>query len=176
MFTLLLGVAYPLAMTGAAQALFPHQANGSLIEQEGAILGSTLIGQAFSSEDYFHSRPSAVNYDGAGNGGSNLGPTSAALMARIDADVERLRPSGRRIPVDLVTTSGSGLDPHISPAAARYQAERVAAAREVPIEEVLKLVLAATEDRTFGVLGEPRVNVLQLNLTLDAKAGRAEAE
>lgn len=171
-FTLLLGLAYPLAMTGAAQALFSHQANGSLIARDGAVIGSELIGQSFTSDAYFHGRPSAVDYNAAGNGGSNLGPTSAALMERIAADVERIAVEGASVPVDLVTASGSGLDPHISFQAARYQAERVAAARGMDVADVLVLIERATEGRSLGLLGEPRVNVLALNLSLDEAAGR----
>jgi len=170
--TLLLGLAYPLAVTGLAQVLFKDKANGQLIERNGQVIGSRLIGQPFSSPGYFRPRPSAAGaagYDAGASSGSNLGPTNKKLIDRVKADVERLQAEnpGTPIPVDLATTSASGLDPHISPAAAEFQVPRVARERGMTEDEVRRAVAEFTEGRTLGLLGEPRANVLLLNLRLD---------
>ena len=174
--TVLTGVVYPLLVTGAAQLLFPGTANGSVIERGGKPLGSALIGQAFADPKYFWSRPSATTPfadNPASSGASNLGPTNPALVDAVKQRIEALRTvdpdNTSPVPVDLVTASGSGLDPHISPAAARYQIARVARARGMAEGDVARVVDMATEGRTFGILGEPRVNVLELNLRLDGK-------
>ena len=178
--TVLLGILYPLLVTGLAQLIFPKQANGELIQgKDGVLVGSRLIGQPFSGPGYFHSRPSAAGtagYDASASGGSNLGPTNAQLTARVNGDVAKLQAEnpGTPIPVDLVTTSGSGLDPDISPAAAQFQIWRVAAERKISEAEVARLVLENSEGRQWGFLGEPRVNVLELNIALDARYGRVQ--
>jgi potassium-transporting ATPase KdpC subunit len=172
--TVLLGIAYPLVVTGLAQLLYPRQANGELIRQpDGTVIGSSLLGQPFTSPGYFHSRPSAAGpagYDPMASGGSNLGPTNKALIDRVSGSVQSLSAenTGARIPVDLATASGSGLDPHISPAAAEFQVPRVARERGMKEDEVRVLVAKHTEQRQLGFLGEPRVNVLELNLELNA--------
>jgi K+-transporting ATPase ATPase C chain len=176
--TVLLGILYPLLVTGLAQLIFPKQANGQLIRgNDGVVVGSRLIGQPFSGPGYFHSRPSsagAAGYDASASGGSNLGPTNAQLITRVSGDVAKLQAEnpGASIPVDLVTTSASGLDPDISPAAAEFQIRRVASERKIPEAEVARLVLENSENRQWGFLGEPRVHVVALNLALDARYGR----
>jgi K+-transporting ATPase ATPase C chain len=172
--TLLLGVVYPLAITAIAQAIFPDQANGQLIEHNGKVAGSRIIGQGFSSRGYFRSRPSAAGagYDAANSAGSQLGPTNKKLIDAVKANVEAARKENPNapVPIDLVTTSASGFDPHLSPAAAAFQVPRVARERNSSEAAVRALVAAHTEGRQFGFLGEPRVNVLELNLALDAQA------
>lgn len=186
--TLITGVAYPLLMTEVAGAIFPKQAQGGLIERDGKIIGSALIGQEFKDDKYFHGRPSATTapdpadssktvpapYNAANSGASNLGPTSKALADRLKEDVDRLKAENpsQAVPVDLVTTSASGLDPDISPEGALFQVPRVAKARNMPEERVRQLVAEYTAGRLGGLLGEPRVNVLELNLALDAAARR----
>ena len=186
--TLITGLAYPLAMTAIAGVLFPNQAQGSLIERNGKVVGSALIGQEFKDDKYFHGRPSATSapdpadstktvpapYNAANSGGSNLGPTSKALNDRVKQDVDKLKAenASAAVPVDLVTTSGSGLDPDISPEGALFQVPRVAKARQIPEDRLRQLVTENTQGRLAGLLGEPRVNVLALNLALDAAAAK----
>ncbi|MHB0769381.1 K(+)-transporting ATPase subunit C [Bradyrhizobium sp. 5.13L] len=186
--TAITGLAYPLAMTAIAGTLFPVQAQGSLIEKDGKVIGSALIGQEFKDDKYFHGRPSATlapdpndstktvsaPYNAANSGGSNLGPTSKALADRLKEDVDKLKAENPNaaVPVDLATTSASGLDPNISPEAAQFQVPRVAKARKLPEDQVKQLVTASTEGRLLGLLGEPRVNVLALNLALDRMAAK----
>jgi potassium-transporting ATPase KdpC subunit len=187
LMTALTGLAYPLAMTGIAGAVFPHQAGGSLITKDGKVIGSELIGQNFTSDKYFHGRPSATTdtdpndstktvpapYNAQNSSGSNLGPTSKALIDRVKGDAATLAAQnpGTPVPVDLVTTSASGLDPDITPAAALFQVPRVAKARNLPEDTVRNLVTEQTRGRIFGILGEPRVNVLALNMALDKTGG-----
>src|ERR1700684_3461174 len=185
--TLIPGLASPLAITGIAEVIFPRQAQGSLIEQDGKVVGSALIGQVFESDKYFHGRPSATTatdpndstktvpapYNAANSGGSNLGPSNKALIDRVQGDVDKLKQENPSMPVpqDLVTPSASGLDPHISPEAALFQVPRIAKARNLPEDRVRQLVADHTEGRLFGLLGEPRVNVLLLNLALNQATG-----
>jgi K+-transporting ATPase ATPase C chain len=187
LLTVLTGLAYPLAMTGVAQAVFPHQANGSLVVKDGKVIGSELIGQNFADAKYFHGRPSATTdadpndatktvpapYNAANSSGSNAGPTSKALFERVQGDADKLKAENPNaaVPIDLVTTSASGLDPDITPAAAYFQVPRVATARGLPEVRVHDLVTQSIDGRFLGVLGEPRVNVLQLNMALDALKG-----
>ncbi len=170
--TVFFGLVYPLAVTGLCQWLFPDNANGSLIVRGGKVIGSELIGQTFSSDEYFHGRPSSAGdgYDAANSSGSNLAPTNHALVERVQGDVTKLRAEnpGALIPIDLVTASASGLDPHISPAAAYFQIQRIARARNVSPDSLRALIARHTEARQFGIFGEPRVNVLRLNLDLDS--------
>ena len=186
--TVITGVVYPFVVTGIARVAFPYQAQGSLLERDGKVIGSALIGQQFTSDRYFHGRPSATvapdpndasktvpaPYNAANSGGSNLGPTNKALIERVQADLEKLKRenSSAEVATDLVTASGSGLDPDISPAAALFQVPRVARARNLPEDRVRELVQKQIEDRLFGLLGDPRVNVLALNLALDSASGR----
>jgi K+-transporting ATPase ATPase C chain len=186
--TLITGVAYPFAMTGIARVIFPNQSQGSLVERDGKVVGSALIGQEFKGDGYFHGRPSATvapdpndstktvsaPYNAANSGGSNLGPTNKSLIERVQGDLEKLKQENGsgQVPIDMVTSSASGLDPHISPAAALFQVPRVAKARNMPEDRLRQLVDEHTEARAFGLLGEPRVNVLALNLALDRAATR----
>jgi K+-transporting ATPase ATPase C chain len=184
--TLITGLAYPLAMTGIAQIVFPNQANGSMIERDGTVVGSALIGQEFTSDKYFHGRPSATTapdpkdptktvpapYNAENSGASNLGPSNKALIDRVQGDIDTLKKENptAAVPIDLVTTSASGLDPNISPEAAQFEVPRIAKARNLPEDRLRQLVVDNTQGRLFGLLGEPRVNVLLLNLALDKLA------
>ena len=186
LLTVITGLVYPLAMTGLAGIIFPSQAKGSLIEKDGTVIGSVLIGQNFTDDKYFHGRPSATTapdpndssktvpapYNAANSGGSNLGPTNKALIDRVKGDVDKLKAENPNapVPIDLVTTTGGGLDPHISPEGALFQVPRIAKARNLPEDRVRQLVQEHTDGRTLGLLGEPRVNVLALNLSLDQAA------
>ena len=186
--TLITGLLYPLAMTGIAGVIFPYQAQGSLIEKDGKVIGSALIGQVFADDKYFHGRQSATNaadpkdstktvdapYNASNSMGSNLGPTNKALIERVQGDLEKLKQEnpGIAVPIDLVTTTGSGLDPHTSPEAALFQVPRVAKARNMPEDRVRQVVNERIEGRVIGIFGEPRVNVLELNLALDSAARR----
>ena len=172
--TVLLGIVYPLVVTGIAQVIFPDKANGQLIRRDDKLIGSRIIGQPFTGDAYFHSRPSAAGtgYDAANSGASNLGPTNAKLIERVSQGVGAEQFGAQPVPIDLVTTSASGLDPHISPASAAYQIPRVARARGMQQDELRALVVRHTESRQLGFLGEPRVNVLELNLELDTVARR----
>jgi K+-transporting ATPase ATPase C chain len=171
--TILLGIIYPLVVTGLAQLIFPKQANGQLIQKDGKTIGSSIIAQGFSSPAYFHPRPSfaGIGYDPTNTNGSQLGPTNQKLVERVKADVSNARVENPNmpVPIDLVTGSGSGLDPHITPAAAEFQLPRVARERGITVDQLSALVQKHTEDRQFGFLGEPRVNVLELNLELDER-------
>lgn len=177
--TVLLGIGYPLAVTALAQVLFHDKANGQLIVKDGRVVGSRLIGQTFAGESYFHSRPSNAGngYDAANSGASNLGPTNQALIARVNGSVAQLKSENPQqpVPIDLVTTSGSGLDPHITPASAEFQVPRIARTRGMSEDQLRKLIAKHTEGRTYGFLGEPRVNVLELNLDLDSTAPAARS-
>lgn len=177
--TVLFGLVYPLVVTALAQLIFPHKANGQLIVKNGTVVGSSIIGQGFSGPGYFHSRLSAAGngYDAANSGGSNFGPTNQKLLDRVKSDVATAQAEspGTPIPIDLVTTSASGFDPHITPAAAEFQLARIARVRGIRIEQLRALVAKHTEGRQFGVLGEPRVNVLELNLDLDRRSPFAGA-
>ena len=178
--TILFGLIYPLVVTGLAQVLFPHKANGQLIEKNGAVVGSAIIGQGFSRPEYFHSRPSAAGngWDAANSGGSNLGPTNQKLLDRVKGDVATAQADnpGTPVPIDLVTTSASGFDPHITPASAEFQLPRVAKARGTTVDHLRGLVAKHTEGRQLGFLGEPRVNVLALNLDLDQQFPMSKPE